>query len=76
MRNIIQQKLAQSMAEVPPPFTPRDIRLPRVPGKAHAIVGMRRSGKTTFLQQCRKERLTAGSAAKYPINARLGMDAL
>ena len=31
--------------------TPRDAALPRVPGKAHAVIGMRRAGKTTFLRQ-------------------------
>lgn len=31
--------------------TPRDARLPDVPDKAHAVVGMRRAGKTTFLRQ-------------------------
>ena len=37
-------------------FTRRDARLPAVPGKAHAVVGMRRSGKTTFLRQLLVER--------------------
>ncbi|MEN8148644.1 MAG: ATP-binding protein [Planctomycetota bacterium] len=31
--------------------TPRDARLPDVPGKVHAVIGMRRAGKTTFLRQ-------------------------
>ena len=31
--------------------TPRDAVLPGVPGKAHAVIGMRRAGKTTFLRQ-------------------------
>jgi len=34
-----------------PAFTRRDARLPAIPGKAHAITGMRRAGKTTFLRQ-------------------------
>lgn len=61
MKDIIRYKLAQAMAESPPEFTRRDARLPLVPNKAHAIIGMRRSGKTTFLQQCRNERLEAGN---------------
>jgi hypothetical protein len=40
--------------------TRRDIRLPKVPGKAHAVIGMRRAGKTTFLWQCLKDRLDQG----------------
>jgi len=32
-------------------FTRRDAALPNVRGKVHAVIGMRRSGKTTFLKQ-------------------------
>lgn len=32
-------------------YIQRDARLPEVPGKVHAVTGMRRSGKTTFLRQ-------------------------
>ncbi len=32
-------------------LTRRDARLPAVPGKAHAVIGMRRAGKTSFLRQ-------------------------
>ncbi len=32
-------------------YIQRDARLPEVPGKVHAVIGMRRSGKTTFLRQ-------------------------
>lgn len=37
-------------------FTRRDARLPRVPGKVQAVIGMRRAGKTTFLRQLLAER--------------------
>jgi predicted AAA+ superfamily ATPase len=37
-------------------FTRRDVRLPPVPGKVHAVIGMRRAGKTTFLRQLLEER--------------------
>lgn len=40
--------------------TRRDIRLPGIAGKAIAVVGMRRAGKTTFLKQCLADRLKAG----------------
>jgi hypothetical protein len=33
------------------PLTRREARLPEVAGKAHSVIGMRRSGKTTFLCQ-------------------------
>ncbi|MBM4047508.1 MAG: ATP-binding protein [Planctomycetes bacterium] len=38
-----------------PQLTPRDARLPKVAGKAHAVIGMRRVGKTTFLRQMQRE---------------------
>ena len=44
-----------------PTLTRRDIRLPAVRGKAHAVIGMRQSGKSTFLWQCHADRLAAGS---------------
>ena len=37
-------------------MTVRDARLPAVPGKVHAVIGMRRAGKTTFLRQLQAER--------------------
>lgn len=39
-----------------PPLTPRDARLPAVAGKAHAVIGMRRAGKTSFLRQLLAEK--------------------
>jgi hypothetical protein len=61
MRDIIRQKLADALAFDPPPLTLRDIRLPNVPRRAHAIIGMRRAGKTYFLHQCLRERLESGA---------------
>ena len=44
-----------------PEGTPRRVYGPvALPGKATAVVGMRRSGKTTFLHQVRRERLAGG----------------
>ncbi|HEX9729581.1 MAG TPA: ATP-binding protein [Gemmatimonadales bacterium] len=40
--------------------TRREIHLPRIPGKAHAVIGMRRAGKTTLLWQCLRDRLDQG----------------
>jgi uncharacterized protein len=41
-------------------LTPRDIRVPEVPGKAFAVIGVRRGGKTSFLQCRMAERVAAG----------------
>ena len=52
--------LAEQLADSAPPpaLTPRRV-LGRVrfPGKATAVIGMRRAGKTTFLHQLRQERI-------------------
>jgi uncharacterized protein len=37
------------------PTTRRDIALPPIRNKAHAVIGMRRAGKTTFLQQLQSD---------------------
>lgn len=61
MRDIIRQKLADALAFEPPDLTLREVQLPAVPRRAHAIVGMRRAGKTYFLHQCLGERLASGA---------------
>lgn len=54
---VLQERLSSALASSnPPAFTRRDARLPAVPGKAHAVIGMRRAGKTTFLRQLLAER--------------------
>ena len=64
-RDLLRAKLNESLT--PPrqpaarPLTPRDVRLPAIPGKAFAIIGVRRSGKTSFLAQCRAARMQAGA---------------
>jgi predicted AAA+ superfamily ATPase len=60
VRDVLRQKLSDSLAALPPSLTRRDVRLPAIPGKALAVIGMRRSGKTTFLWQCLADRLAAG----------------
>lgn len=55
------EKLVDSLSGPVPEGTPRRVRGPAtLPGKATAVVGMRRSGKTTFLHQLRRERLAQG----------------
>ncbi len=61
MREVVRQKLADSLVFEIPPLTPREARIPPLPGKAHAVVGMRRAGKTYFLFQQMLSRLQSGS---------------
>lgn len=63
-RELLRAKLDESLAAPFRPLTRRDVRLPAVAGKAFAIIGVRRSGKTSFLAQCRAARLQAGSRAE------------
>lgn len=49
---VLAEKLSAALAPAQAlHLTRRDALLPAVPGKAHAVIGMRRAGKTTFLQQ-------------------------
>jgi len=43
-----------------PAFTRRGVRVPAIPGKAIAITGMRRTGKTIFLWQILSDRVAGG----------------
>lgn len=57
LRAILAERLSAALAPAAPiEFTLRDARLPALPGKAHAVIGMRRAGKTTFLRQLLAER--------------------
>lgn len=58
--DLLRLKLAESLAAEPLALTRRDVALPGIPGKAFAVIGVRRSGKTSFLSQCRSDRLAAG----------------
>jgi len=60
-RQIIRQKIADGLAAPAPAFTPRDVWMPSVPGKATAVIGIRRAGKTTLLWQVLEERQIAGA---------------
>lgn len=53
---VLEEKLNTALTPGPAePMTRRDAALPRIPKKVHAVTGMRRSGKTTFLQQLAAE---------------------
>ena len=57
---VLVEKLNTALGESPAPaFTRRDARPPAVPGKVHAVIGMRRVGKTTYLHQLMADRLQA-----------------
>jgi len=61
MQSLLRQKINDSLAVPLPTLTRRQISLPQIPGKALAVIGMRRSGKTSFLWQCLADRLAAGT---------------
>ena len=63
-REILRAKLDESLATRARRLTRRDVRLPAIPGKAFAIIGVRRSGKTSFLAQCRAARLHGGAPSE------------
>lgn len=53
---VLSDKLRVALeAATPPSRTRRDARLPAVPGRVHAVIGLRRAGKTTFLHQLRDD---------------------
>ena len=60
IQKTLKDKLTDSLAAPVPELTRREIRLPQVPGKAMAVIGMRRSGKSCFLWQCLGDLLAAG----------------
>ena len=61
LRQLLRQKILDAEAAPIPPFTLRDIHVPAVPNKAIAVIGMRRTGKTTFLWQIMANRIAAGT---------------
>ena len=61
-RTVIHQKIVDSQAAALPLLTRRDIWLPTVKGKATAVIGMRRAGKTSLLWQILAKRHANGTA--------------
>ena len=60
MRSIIRQRLADAVSMDIPPLVERECRLPEIPNKVFAIIGMRRAGKTYFLYQIMSHCLAQG----------------
>lgn len=58
---IIRQKIIDSQATPLPVLTRRDVWLPSVQGKATAVIGMRRSGKTSLMWQLLADRHAKGT---------------
>ena len=67
-RQVLGEQLAESLRAPPPPHTARRVHgRVRFPGKATAVIGMRRAGKTTFLHQVRGEAVARnGTLARAP----------
>jgi hypothetical protein len=66
LKEALTEKLAESLELPLPEATPRQLHgAIRLPGKATAVVGMRRTGKTTFVHQLRRQRLAAGAARPH-----------
>ena len=63
-REFLRSKLDESLALPPRRLTRRDVRLPAIPGKAFAVIGVRRSGKTSYLADHRSELLHSGVRAE------------
>jgi hypothetical protein len=57
----IRQKIIDTQAAPLPVLTPRDVWLPSVQGKATAVIGMRRSGKTSLMWQLLADRHAKGT---------------
>ncbi len=65
---LLDQKVSDSLASAFPAATPRRVfGKAHLPGKATAVVGMRRAGKTTFLHQLRRDMLDTGSAERWAV---------
>ena len=60
LRQLLRQKLVDAVQQPLPPLTRRDTWIPRIPGKTLAVIGMRRSGKTSLLWQEVGQRVQSG----------------
>lgn len=58
--DLLSAKLDEAMSASVRELTARDARVPLVPGKAVAVIGVRRGGKTSFMHRRMAERIAAG----------------
>lgn len=61
MSKLLQEIILNFQETDPEPGVPRRIRVTPVPGKATVCIGVRRSGKSTFLFQCMRRLREAGA---------------
>lgn len=61
LREVLRQKIRDAQTSPLRKLTRRDVRLPRVPGRAIAVIGTRRAGKTSFLWQLIGDRVAEGT---------------
>jgi len=62
---VIQEKVVEGTTRPLPAFTRREARIPAVPNKAFAVIGMLRAGKTTFLWQVAHDYLQRGAPREH-----------
>ena len=60
-RTVIRQRIIDSQDQALPLLTQRDCWLPQVKGKATAVIGMRRAGKTSLMWQILADRHASGT---------------
>ena len=60
LESTLREKIIASTEGFFPEMTLRDTLNPNLPNKAVVAIGMRRSGKTTWLKQCQKEYIARG----------------
>jgi predicted AAA+ superfamily ATPase len=65
LQALLRQKLVDSWQQPLPQLTQRDTWIPRIPGKTLAVIGMRRSGKTSLLWQELGRRVEAGEERSW-----------
>lgn len=64
IQQVIREKILTAVETLPVAMTRRDAAFPLIPGKALAVIGMRRAGKTTCLHQIRGDMMAAGRSAQ------------
>lgn len=64
LQQVIREKILLAVETPTPELTRRDVVFPSIPGKALAVIGMRRAGKTTYLHQISEELKAAGRSAE------------
>ena len=60
VERIIAEKLISSAKADLPPMTQREVEAPLIENKAIVAIGMRRTGKTTWLHQCQRKYIEQG----------------